>query len=101
MDDVVLSHNNYFYKESIKLKIHTRKEGKIYFTLNGETPTDKSNPYSPENGIDLMASTTDDPKVHTVHAIVYYNDGTKSDEIIHSYVIGKTVDSRYENLLIF
>ncbi len=101
MDDIVLSHNNYFYKESIKLKIHTRKEGKIYFTLNGETPTDKSNPYSPENGIDLLASATDDPKVHTVRAIVYYNDGTKSDEIIHSYVIGKTVDNRYENLLIF
>ena len=101
MDDVVLSHNNYFYKESINLKIHSRKEGKIYFTLNGETPTDKATLYSPEHGIDLLASGTDDPKVHTVRAIVYYTDGTKSDEIIHSYVIGKSVDTRYENLLIF
>ncbi len=101
MDDVVLSHNNYFYQESITLKIYTRKEGRVFFTLNGETPTDKSTPYDPQYGISLLMSNTDDPKVYTVHSIVYYNDGTMSDEIIHSYILGRNVDTRYENLLIF
>ena len=101
MGDVVLSHNSYFYNQDITLKIYSRKGGTIRYTLDGSRPGDKSSVYSAEKGISLTAGRGTDPKVYTVHALVTYDDGSKSDEIIHSYLLGKSVDKRYENLLIF
>lgn len=101
MGDVVLSHNNYFYSENIKLKIYTRKDATVRYTMNGEKPTAKSTKYDPKFGIDMNVSTDDDPKAYTVHAIAFYEDGTQSDEIIHTYLLGRNVDTRFENLLIF
>lgn len=101
MGDLMFSHNQYFYEEGIYVRIYSRNGGTIRYTVNGETPTEKSNAYAPGKGIFLAASTTDDPKVHTIHAKAFYEDGTASDELVHSYLIGRGVTSRYENLLIF
>lgn len=101
MPDLMLSHNSYFYKEAIALKIYSRKEASIHYTLDGSRPTTHTATYDPEKGIALQAGRGDDPKVHTVHIIAFYEDGTESEELVHSYILGKYVDSRYENMLIF
>lgn len=100
MGDVVLSHNNYFYDQDITLKIYSRKTGTIRYTLDGSTPTEKSTVYSAEAGIPLSAARGNDPKVYSVHAVVFYEDGKQSDEIIHSYLLSKGVNSRFENMMI-
>ncbi|MBO4696053.1 MAG: CotH kinase family protein [Lachnospiraceae bacterium] len=101
MGDIVLSHNSYFYSENITLKIYSRKAGTICYTTDGSCPTAKSTVYSAESGISLIASRGDDPKVYCVHAKIFYEDGTESDEIVHTYLLGKNVNKRYDNLLIF
>ncbi|MBO4324802.1 MAG: CotH kinase family protein [Lachnospiraceae bacterium] len=100
MGDVVLSHNSYFYNQDITLKIYSRNAGTIRYTLDGSTPTVKSTVYSAETGIPLSAARGNDPKVYSVHAVVFHDDGTQSEEIIHSYLLSKGVDSRFENMMV-
>ena len=101
MGDVVLSHNGYFYNQDITLKIYTRKEAVIYYSMDGSRPVKTSSPYSGEYGIKLTAAKGEEPNVYSVHAVAYYEDGTQSDEIVHTYLLGKGVETRFENLLIF
>lgn len=101
MGDIVLSHNGYFYQKDITVKIHTRREGRIYYTLNGSAPDEHSSLYNPEKGISLTTGRSDDAKVYPLRAVVFYEDGSVSEEIIHSYLLGSIIDRRYENLLVF
>ncbi len=99
MPDVVFSHNSYFYTQSINLRIFTRYEGTIYYTLDGTTPTTASRRYNAETGIALSASTGDLPTVHNLKAIVVYADGSDSGVFSHGYFLGAKVTERYDMLV--
>lgn len=100
MPDVVLSHNHYFYTDSVTLRIFSKKPAEIHYTLDGSTPTSSSALYSSEKGIPLYVSPFGE-KIYPFRAIAFYQDGTCSEEVVHSYFIDSDIESRYENMMIF
>ena len=100
MPDVMLSHNHFFYTDSLTVRIFSRKTAEIRYTLDGSTPTKNSLLYSSENGIPLYVSPFMD-KFYPLRAIAFYKDGTHSEEIVHSYFISSDINNRYENMLVF
>ena len=99
MPDVVFSHAGSFYKNDLDVRIYSRFEGTVYYTLDGTHPTDKSLKYDPKTGIALAANKGNIPKFWSIRAAVYYADGTKSAEFVHTYVLGSRVDSRYQMMV--
>ena len=99
MPDLVFSQGSYFGREDVALRIYSRFEGKIYYTLDGSHPTEQSTLYDHSKGILLTANAGSIPKVWSVRAAAFYDDGTKSEEFVHSYVLGSKVDERYETMV--
>ena len=99
MPDLVFSHASFFGREDIALRIYSRFEGTIYYTLDGTHPTEQSNRYDHSTGILLTANTGNIPKVWSVRAAAFYDDGTKSEEFVHSYILGTHVDDRYQTMV--
>ena len=99
MPDVVFSHTGNFYKTDLTVRIFSRNEGTIYYTTDGTHPTTSSNRYDPQNGIALAANKGNIPTVWSLRAAVFYADGTKSAEFVHSYILGARVDSRYQTMV--
>ncbi len=99
MPDVVFSNNGYFYSESIDVRVYTRYDAKIYYTLDGSAPTKDSLEYKPERGISLMAGMGSTPKVYNLKVLAVYEDGTDSGVFSHGYFLGAKVTSRYDTLI--
>ncbi len=99
MPDVVFSHNSYFYDEGIDLRIYTRYDAKIYYTLDGTNPTTESLEYDRARGISLFAGMGSTPKVYNIKTLAVYEDGTDSGVFSHGYFLGAKVTSRYETLI--
>ena len=99
MPDLVFSHSSFFGKEDMTLRLYSRYDGTIYYTLDGTHPTEQSNRYDRSTGILLTANTGNIPKVWSVRAAAYYKDGTKSEEFVHSYILGAHVDERFETMI--
>ena len=99
MPDVVFSHAGNFYKTDLTVRIFSRNEGTIYYTTDGTHPTTSSNRYDPQTGLTLTANKGNIPKVWSLRAAVFYADGTKSAEFVHSYILGARVDSRYQTMV--
>lgn len=62
---------------------------------DGSEPSKEKSLYT--NAIKLTAS--DETKLYVIKAKAFYDDGTKSDTVIHSYFIGKNVKSRFDTLV--
>ena len=100
MPDVMLSHNHYFYTDTVVVRIFTREPAEIYYTTDGSTPTRNSTKYAPNAGITLYVSPFGE-KIYPLRAIAFYEDGSHSDEVVHSYFISSEINQRYENMMIF
>ncbi|MBO4653477.1 MAG: CotH kinase family protein [Lachnospiraceae bacterium] len=99
MPDIVFSNGGFFDQKDITLRIYSRFEGTIYYTLDGTHPTEQSNRYDHSQGILLTANTGNIPKVWSVRAAAFYDDGTKSEEFVHTYILGSHVDERYQTMV--
>ena len=99
MPDLVFSQSSIFGTESFALRLYSRFPGTIYYTLDGTTPTEQSTRYDHSTGITLTANEGNIPKVWSVRAAVFYDDGKKSEEFVHSYILGKHVNERYETMV--
>ncbi len=97
--EVCFSESGYFFTENtwVELSVASKKEGYITYTLDGTEPTETSTLYT--EPLLLVSSDTDTPNLYSLRAKVWYDDGTCSDSYVHTYFIGKNVDSRYSTVV--
>lgn len=93
--EIAFSKPGYFYSKDIKLNIISKKPCTIYYTTDGKEPDKKQNKYN--NGIKLSAGKN--INVVSIKARGYYKDGSKSNIIVHSYFMGKNIDTRFNTLV--
>ena len=94
--EVRFSEAGYFLTENtfIELSVSSgRKTGYITYTLDGTEPTETDTLYTEP----FLLVTTDaaEPNVYSIRAKVWYDDGSVSDTYVHTYFLGKSVDTRY------
>lgn len=92
---IAFSRNRSFYEETVGLEILSKKPGKIYYTTDGSNPGTDKTLY--QQAISLEAGST--VKVTCIKAKAYFEDGTESETILHTYFVGKDVASRYDTLV--
>jgi hypothetical protein len=95
-NEIAFSKTKYFYSDSIDIEILSNKPGKIYYTVDGTEPADKKKLY--ESPITLNSENT--VEVTSVKAKAFYDDGTESEVIAHTYFVGKDIATRFDTLII-
>ena len=91
--DILFSEKSGFYTGSFVLRLKLKGEGKLYYTTDNTTPTEGSVLYN--GGISIPASTGDYPKSVCVRAVGYLEDGTVTDEIAATFMVGPDVFERF------
>ncbi|MDI9488294.1 MAG: CotH kinase family protein [Bacillota bacterium] len=86
---------DYFYEDTVFIEIESDKPCQIYYTRDGSDPDKSKELYSDK--IELTAGT--ETKLYCIKAKGYYEDGTETDTITHSYFVGKEVHSRFDTLV--
>ena len=94
-NEITFSKTKYFYSSNIEIKILSNKSGKIYYSTDGTEPSKSKNIY--KNPIKLKAGKKID--VISLKAKAYFDDGTESNTIIHTYFVGKDVNYRFDTLV--
>ncbi len=90
---IVFNYESGFYNETINLELsldkafHSASDAKIFYTLNGDTPNDKSTEYNES----IILELTDAASVYPIKAIVYYK-GEHTEVIENTYVVGKGLE---------
>ena len=92
-----LSHPDHFYSSAISVSISAEKKGTIYYTTDGSEPTKNAQKYS--FPIALSASGANTPKATVLRAKAYYEDGSESPTVVHTYFVGSNVASRFTTLV--
>lgn len=92
---IEFSKTGHFYKDTLEVEILSDKPGKIYYTTDGSDPGSDKNLY--EGAIKLR--TDNKVKVTVLKAKAFFDDGTESDTIVHTYFVGEYVDKRYDTLI--
>ena len=94
-NQITLSESGHFYKDSIELVFTTQKPCQIYYTLDGTSPDKTKKHY--ERPIMLKAKNR--MQVYSLAAIGYYEDGTTTDVIVHTYFIDSDINSRFDTMV--
>ena len=94
-NEIAFSENGYFFPENLDLQIYSSKTGHIYYTLDGSDPDQESKLY--EKAIDFTAG--GDIKAIPVKAKAYFDDGTESEMIVHTFFTGESVKTRFDTLV--
>lgn len=94
-DGIAFSKSDYFYSESIDLEILSGKPGKIYYTTDGTDPSKDRTLYN--KSIRLEAGDT--VKATCIKAKAFYEDGTESGIIVHTYFVGADAGDRFDTLV--
>ncbi|MDF2541347.1 MAG: hypothetical protein K0S47_1065 [Herbinix sp.] len=89
------SENDYFYADDIEIKINSTKAGSIYYTTDGTEPDQTKTKY--DTGILLTSNAQ--LKVTSVKAKAFFDDGTESETIVHTYFLGKDIKERFDTLI--
>jgi hypothetical protein len=84
-----------FYPGDISLEILGGSQGNIYYTTDGTDPDEEKTLY--EKPISLNAG--EEIKVVSVKAKAFYEDGSQSPTIVHTYFIGDSIESRFDTLV--
>lgn len=95
VNGLAFSRTNYFYPESIEVEILSDKPGKIYYTVDGSDVSREKTIY--EEPIRLEAGSQ--VKATCLKAKAYFEDGTESDTIVHTYFVGSDIATRYDTLI--
>ncbi|MDF2537380.1 MAG: hypothetical protein K0S76_401 [Herbinix sp.] len=95
VNNLSFTQTDYFYTDSMDVNIMSDKPCKIYYTTDGTEPGEDKNLYQ-----DAIALTISDSlKAYSVKAKAFYEDGTESETIVHTYFLGKNLDSRFNTLV--
>lgn len=94
--EIVFVQKDYFYSEDTDIEITGGSPCDIYYTLDGTEPDKKGTPYN--NGITLVAG--DEVKAYCIKAKGYFEDGSESESIVHTYFVGRDVRNRFDTLVL-
>jgi|LSQX01.1.fsa_nt_gb hypothetical protein len=86
----------YFFDTDQELEITTSRPAKIYYTLNGSTPSEEKGTLYTEP---IPLPSGDNVKVYSFSVIAYFDDGTVSDVYYRSYFIGRNAFEKYDTLV--
>jgi hypothetical protein len=92
---ITFSKQDYFYTEDIAVEINSNGPGRIYYSLDGSDPDESQILYT--EAIKLSAGKN--LEATCIKAKGYYEDGTVSDTIVHTYFTGKEVKERFDTLV--
>jgi hypothetical protein len=92
---IAFSEPEYFYSKELDIKIILGKPGEVYYTMDGSEPDKEKTHYT--KAIKLTAG--NDTKATCLKAKAYYEDGTESETIVHTYFVGNDVESRFRTLV--
>ncbi len=92
-----LSETGYFYTKAFSLTIKAEKAGTIYYTLDGTEPTTSSKKYS--SALTISASSGDMPKATIIRAKAFYDDGSESPTVVHTYFVSSNITSRFNTYI--
>lgn len=92
---IILSHTDHFYDTHIEISISTEMPCKIYYTLDGSTPTEDSKEYTKPFELNCRQSVHCFP----LSVAAYPLDGTTPYYLTHSYLIGKNIATRFDTYI--
>ena len=92
---IAFSKTDSFYSESIELEILCSKICKVYYSTDGTDPDQEQVLY--EKAIELKTS---DNLISTViKAKGYFEDGTETETIVHTYFLSTNIKQRFDTLV--
>lgn len=96
--DVKFSHKKSFYREDIDVELSCDdEEAKIYYTLDGNDPTERSKLY----GEPIHLSAKNRETCTTIKAFAV-SGGERTGTVVKSYIVGRNVFERYKDgMLVF
>ena len=94
-DGIAFSYSKYYYAQNIDLEILSDKAGSIYYTTDGTDPSKDKTLYS--GAIELEADSN--VKATAIKAKAFFDDGTESDTIVHTYFVGLNALERFDTLV--
>ncbi|HPU63341.1 MAG TPA: CotH kinase family protein [Mobilitalea sp.] len=86
---------DYFYKDTVYIEIISDRPCDIYYTMDGSDPDRTKELY--RDKIELVSG--DSTVLYCIKAKGYYDDGTETETIVHSYFVGKDVYNRFNTLV--
>ena len=87
-----------FYSKSEKLYLSAQDAVRIRYTKDGSDPRTGGKRYS-ENGINLKIDGESDCKIYTINACAEYADGSFSEVVTQSYLLGADIYNRFDCLV--
>lgn len=94
-DGIAFSQNGYFYSEDLELEIMSKRLCTIYYTTDGADPDRSKKQYI--KPINLAAG--EEAKAVCIKARGYFDDGTETNDIVHTYFLGRNIENRYDTLI--
>ncbi len=92
---VRFSDNDDFSSESKEITIIAEGASKIYYSLDGSIPSETSKEFTAP----ITLRTENKVKAYCVTARALYPNGTWSDPYVHTYLIGKNAEKRFDTLV--
>ncbi|TAH74801.1 MAG: hypothetical protein EWM47_01480 [Anaerolineaceae bacterium] len=86
---------DYFYSDTVHIEIERDKPCDIYYTMDGSDPDKTASLY--RDNIELRS--VSQTNVYSIKAKGYYEDGSETDTIVHTYFVGKDVHRRFNTLI--
>lgn len=93
--ELTFSEMDSFYSENIVVEIKDNGSGTVYYTLDGTDPDETQNVY--EKAIKLKANK--EVTATCIKAKAYYDDGTVSKTLVHTYFVGQNIEERFDTLV--
>lgn len=93
--EIAFSKAGYFFNESIEVEVLSKENGDIFYTMDGTEPTKESTPYKKP----IKLAVDDELKVVCLKAKAFFEDGTESQTMVHTYFLGESIDQRFDTLV--
>ena len=94
-NEISFSENDYLYNEDLEVGILSKKPGQIYYTMDGAEPDQGAEKYEKP----ILLSATEAFKATPLKAKAFFEDGTESDTIVHTFFVGQNIEQRYDTLI--
>ncbi|MHB8128296.1 MAG: CotH kinase family protein [Mobilitalea sp.] len=92
---IAFSKTENFYSVSIELEILSSKPCKIYYTTDGTDPNQEQELY--KKAIELKVK--DELSSTVIKAKGYFEDGTETETIVHTYFLSTNIEKRFDTLV--